>query len=294
MTTITSSTHKAVPAYSTAAPSNHGVDAARPASTTTNNAAVSAPKENVINHKTASTGYSSKTAMVTRTLLWVSLALYTALGAIEIAFSSLIVDLFITLTYSQRRYHITTGQPGGSYISAVPANLEVTPLYLALSAGCVAVVLVGFGGIGALVVRHKRNFSTSLFSKLWYHAWIISLVASIILNLATLIYTFGITNKYARNTIDTASLPGFNSPYVKYNSGLWDFSTWFGSLLDQRLVVDRDDIYRDFQYIRGWMFNLIPLFIFGLVVLIFTLVDGFLARKTARYVRQKEANLDAE
>lgn len=135
-----------------------------------------------------------------------------------------------------------------------------------------AFVLVGFGGILVLALRHRmeRQGRSSSAVNGMYYAWLVSIVLSTLLTLAALIATFVLTSKHAHQMINVTFAANLNNqPYpnmVPYPLLEWTPENWFSAVLSLDLVSasDRADISHHLLVMRGWRWNLIPLFLLGL------------------------------
>jgi hypothetical protein len=175
-----------------------------------------------------------------------------------------------------------------------PKGLLANQGHTSNGAAGTAFVLVGLGGIIAIILRHhalngsrRQGLSTRL-----YHAWIVSTIVSAVLTLAALVYTFVLTNAHKGQTIDTglaASLD--NSPFpnqVAYPEQFWTPENWFGAVLELPLVDShqREDIAHHLTIMRAWRWNLIPLFVLGLALSAAAIVDAWTTRREYKPVSQ--------
>jgi hypothetical protein len=97
--------------------------------------------------------------------------------------------------------------------------------------------------------------------------WVVITILSMLLTLAALIYTFVLTYKYDNQTIDLA-LAAANPEPILYPADKWTPENWFVAILDQVPLTfdnERSRIKRELRLMRGWRWNLIPLFVLGLL-----------------------------
>lgn len=162
-----------------------------------------------------------------------------------------------------------------------PEYLLVDQGHTSNGAAGTAFVLVGFGGILALALRHrmeKQGRSSSAVNGLYY-AWVISAILSTLLSLAALIATFILTNNHMNQEINVTFAANLNNqPYpnmVPYPLLEWTPENWFSAVLALDLVSasDRSDIIHHLQVMKGWRWNLIPLFLLGAWLCVVAVLD---------------------
>lgn len=92
-------------------------------------------------------------------------------------------------------------------------------------------------------------------------------ILSSMLTLAALIYTFVLTAQTDDQTINLTLAAASPDPTM-YPADKWTPETWFIAVLALPLAhtSDRRDIQNHLRLMRGWRWNLIPLFILGVVV----------------------------
>jgi len=144
-----------------------------------------------------------------------------------------------------------------------------------------AFVLVGFGGILVLALRNrmeKQGRNSSAVNGLYY-AWLVTIVLSTLVTLGALIATFVITNKHANQMINITFAANLNNqPYpnmVPYPLLEWTPENWYSAVLALDLVSasDRTNISHHLQVMKGWRYNLIPLFLLGLWLCVVAVLD---------------------
>ena len=115
-----------------------------------------------------------------------------------------------------------------------------------------------------------------------FATWTVLTILSFLLTFSALVYTFVVSNETSGQSIlpsTAASLPR-GTPYPDQS---WTPENWFVAVLQLSLVnqSDRDDIESHLRIIRGWKWNLIPMFILGLAVC---------GVATAHFMRRRKAN----
>ena len=98
--------------------------------------------------------------------------------------------------------------------------------------------------------------------------WVVLTILSMLLTLSALIYTFVLTGNHDNQTIDLAVAAANPAP-TKYALDDWTPENWFGAIVNQvplTLDSDRRKINQQLRLMRGWRWNLIPLFLLGLAV----------------------------
>ncbi|EME47702.1 hypothetical protein DOTSEDRAFT_123023, partial [Dothistroma septosporum NZE10] len=177
---------------------------------------------------------------------------------------------------------------GGTFpLHGKPVGLLVDQGHTSNGAAGTALVLIGMGGILALWLRSRATRSSSAFSRLgllWYHFWLGMTVPSTLLALAALIYTFVLTKNHDGQKIDVAVAASLdNRPYpdyVAYPLEQWTPENWLAAVLQLPLARsdDADTIHRRLRVIRGWRWNLIPMFIIGLAVCLIAVAEAWKTR----------------
>ncbi|KAG7284523.1 hypothetical protein NEMBOFW57_010898 [Staphylotrichum longicolle] len=201
------------------------------------------------------------------------------------------VDAVISLALVSSMVYFLQHYGGGPFIIAPPdgprfllagepANLVVNQGHTANAAGGTALILVGFGGILALSVewhsREKRGKSSPAF-----YIWAVIVLLSFLLTMAALIYTFVETSNTSGQVIHLAVAEA-NSARRPYPDGRWTPENWYAAVLDLPLLrdEDRDKIGHNLNLMRGWRWNLVPLFILGFVLLALVALELWRQRRT--------------
>ena len=174
-----------------------------------------------------------------------------------------------------------------------PKNLLLNQGHTSNGAAGTAFVLVGFGGILVLALRHRASTSSGAvrLATFLYSAWLVSTILSALLTLAALAYTFAVTNETRGQHIDIATASSLdNRPYpnyVAYPKDDWTPETWFEAVLELTLVDSgqRSDIMQHLTIMRAWKWNLIPLFLLGLALCAVALLEAWFERRNNKIVR---------
>jgi len=220
-----------------------------------------------------------------------SLPLYVAVGI-------LMVDSIIELSFVSSMVAWLHRRAGGSFevayndstysLHGKPVGLLVDQGHTSNGAAGTAFVLIGMGGILVLWMRSRPNLWQKGFTKALYHFWVVMTVFSALLTLAALIFTFILTSNHAGQTIDQSVASQLNNHpypnYVAYPLDSWTPENWFNAVLKLDLVhgSDRNAINLRVHIMRGWRYNLIPMFIIGLAVAALAFWDAFNRRRAAR------------
>ncbi|KAK3680716.1 hypothetical protein B0T22DRAFT_531475 [Podospora appendiculata] len=180
-----------------------------------------------------------------------------------------------------------------SMLRGEPANLFVNQGHTTNGAGGTALIIIGFGGVLALFLENRSEtegqfpiMETSGKSSPVFFVWALFTVLSWLLALTALIYTFVVTAQTANQAIDIG-LAQRTSP-TKYDDGRnWTPENWYLAVLDLPLVNgdDRDVIARNVRLMRGWRFNIIPLFVLGFVLMDLVVLEVLQLRKSRGYGR---------
>lgn len=174
-----------------------------------------------------------------------------------------------------------------------PKNLLLNQGHTSNGAAGTAFVLIGLGGILVLTLRHRASTSSKAvrLTNTLYFGWLVSTILSALLTLAALAYTFAVTNKTRGQTIDIAVAASLDSRpypnYVAYPKDDWTPETWFEAVLELTLVERslRLDIEHHLTIMRGWKWNLIPLFLLGLTFSGVAVLEAWLERRNNKIVR---------
>lgn len=215
--------------------------------------------------------------------------------ALKIALGTLMVDAIIETAFISsmvRWLHTRAGRDFEIEYNGSTFPLHGKPETLLLDAGHVsngaagtALILIGFGGILALFLQSHAARSGSgsffaTFARTWYRTWLWFTVVSALFTLSALVSVFVIDAKHASQTIAVALAARLdNRPYpnyVAYPLDTWTPPAWFTAVLQLDLAnsSDRSDIESRLRVMHGWAYNLIPLFILGVVVSVLAFVEA--------------------
>ncbi|KAK4228469.1 hypothetical protein QBC38DRAFT_361708 [Podospora fimiseda] len=224
------------------------------------------------------------------------------LGPITFVLGLLVMDGIISLAlvsnmvaflhgYGKGPFEVTRASGGGTFfLAGHPQNLVTNQGHTTNAAGGTAVVLIGFGGLIALLLERRSRKLYGKSSKAFY-TWAVFVVLSCLLSLAALIYTFVESD----NTEDQAiSLPvAQDNPFpALYPLDRWTPENWYTAVLDLPLVDpygrDRNGIEKNLRLMRGWRWNTIPLFLLGLTLSGLVLMEVVRSRRVRKQVEEAE------
>jgi hypothetical protein len=224
--------------------------------------------------------------------LYVALGLLMIDGVIEVG----LVGSMVGFLHDRAGKFFTIDAPNGSFdLHGKPKGLLVDQGHTSNGAGGTALILVGV--LGLLVIwydkRRARRVSSAFPSTSQAeddlivlpqtHAtnhsgififWVVMSVLSAMLTLGALIYTFVLTaqtdNQHINLTVAAA-----NPEPLMYPLQNWTPENWFIAVLELPLAhaSDRRDIRNNLHLMRGWRWNLIPLFILGVAAAALALLE---------------------
>lgn len=211
--------------------------------------------------------------------LYAAMAVLIADGVIELG--------FITATVGW--LHRTAGagfevnNAGDSFLMAgKPKNFLLNQGHASNGAAGTAFIVVGFGGIIALYLRHRqlrRSGHLHGFTAFFYNFWLVMTILSAIYSLASFVYVFVETYQHDNQSINLGYLSRLNNqPYPKnvpYDLLEWTPQNWFPAVLRLPLADDsqRSDIQFHLNIMKGWQWNLIPMTILGFIVMVLAVID---------------------
>jgi len=197
-------------------------------------------------------------------------------AVLEVAF----VGSMVGFLHDRAGKFFTINAPNGTFdLHGKPKGLLVDQGHTSNGAAGTALILVGVLGLLAIWhdKRRARRTQATNHSGVFVF-WVVMSVLSAMLTLAAIIYTFVLTAQTDDQSINLTVAaanpePGF---YPLQN---WTPENWFVAVLDLPLAheSDRSKIRDMLRLMRGWRWNLIPLFIIGIVVAslaVFELVGG--------------------
>ena len=138
-------------------------------------------------------------------------------------------------------------------------------------------------------------------SSVWFIAWSVMTVLSLLLTLTALIWTFVVTAQTANQSIDMAHLrtllPDPNGATLPYDLLTWTPENWYKAVLQQIDFVnqgDRDLIQRNYNLMVGWRWNLIPLFLLGLLLVVLVALENSRVRRSRGLYAATGRNFEAK
>jgi len=161
------------------------------------------------------------------------------------------------------------------HLGAKPKHLSVDQGHTSNGAAGTALILVGVFGCIVLWHQNRLNRSSARPSSTIFLAWIGMTVLSFLLTTAALIYTFLITEETSGQNIDLSN-PALNSnTVVGYPLDKWTPETWYTAVLQLPFVHEdeKSGISSHLKMMRGWRWNLIPLFLLGLTIVILAVME---------------------
>lgn len=225
-------------------------------------------------------------------VLWAAIAVLMVDSIIELSFVSSMVAWLHTRAGRAFEVYASSGDQQEFSLHGKPLNLLLNQGHTSNGAAGTAFVLIGLGGILALTLRNYAARRTTgglrKFGLGWYHFWLVMTVPALLLTLAALIYTFVITHDHAGQTIDVSVASQLNNePYPNqkaYPLDEWTPENWFTAVLKLNLVSssDRSDIRGHLDVMRGWRWNLVPMFIIQFGTTLIAFWDAISARRASR------------
>jgi hypothetical protein len=218
-----------------------------------------------------------------------SIALKAAIGVlmvdsiIELAFiSSMVSWLHNTASGS---FAIVMGDGSTFNLRGEPLHLLVNQGHTSNGAAGTAFVLIGVGGILTLWLRNRAG----RFGHALYYFWVVCNVLALMLTIAALAYVFSVINQHRGQVIDLGLAESLKG--AKYPLDDWTPQNWFSAFLDLHIADDsvRNDIASHYRVMRGWQYNLIPLFVVQLVETVLAVMDGLRWRKEVQYAGVAQA-----
>ncbi|UKZ79175.1 hypothetical protein TrVFT333_006925 [Trichoderma virens FT-333] len=215
----------------------------------------------------------------------------TLFTALAIALGVLMVDAVLELAFITSMVAWLHNTASGTFavkfngstfdLYGEPKHFLVDQGHSSNGAAGTAIVLIGFGGILTLWLRSRPNILGAKLTSFFYGAWLVILVLGLMLTIGSLGYVFSVTNAHRGQTIDinVASTTGNH----KYALDSWTPQNWFPAMLKLDLADDsqRNDIVKHLRIMRGWQYNLIPLFLIQLTTTVLAGLE-FLERRKMR------------
>lgn len=215
--------------------------------------------------------------------IYVVLGLYVADGIISLAFLSTMVAFLHTAGSGPFNVDF---QGQIFRMHGEPLNLLTNHGHTTNGAGGTAVVLIGFGGLIALILEHKSRKKYGKSSTVFF-VWSIFVFLSWLLVLAALVYTYVLQSRTGKQVIDVA-VAAQNAFPKKYPLDSWTPENWYKEVLNIPLVDDRDRtvIAYNLRIMRGWKYNLIAFFLVGFVLTGLVVAENLRSRRRgAKYDR---------
>ncbi|KAL2160049.1 hypothetical protein VTH06DRAFT_1704 [Thermothelomyces fergusii] len=203
--------------------------------------------------------------------------------AVDAAITMGLVSSMVSFLHHNGRGPFAVAPPGGSpfLLPGEPANLVTDHGHTANAAGGTALILVGLGGNIALWLEHRERKKWDRSSPA-FHLWALVAFLSWLLTMVALIYAFVETDKTAGQAISLA-VARANPPPAKYPDGRWTPESWYAAVLhlplasaDQRRIIEGN-----LTIMRAWRWNLVALFILGLVLLALVALEHLGMRRSA-------------
>ncbi|KAI0483470.1 hypothetical protein F4859DRAFT_512128 [Xylaria cf. heliscus] len=159
-------------------------------------------------------------------------------------------------------------------LPALPLHLVTGHLLTTNGAAATAFTLVATGGMAALLLRDWAQYRTGKGPKAcryFYYFWLSANMPALLLTGATIIYVFALTNGRAGQKIYVPEAVNLNGrPYDLNN---WTPDSWFSAVLQLKLTRDRAEIVRKLIVMKGWLYNLPPMFLFQSTVTVLGYMD---------------------
>ncbi|KAN0099113.1 hypothetical protein V8E51_012888 [Hyaloscypha variabilis] len=197
--------------------------------------------------------------------LGVALVLLMIDSAIELALLTSMVGYLHRSGANE--YAFQSGDGESASILAKPQGLLLNEGHTSNGAAGTALIIVCFGGFLVLwnERRRERRNQTRRPSRLFI-TYTVFTVVSWVLTLAALAYTFAVTNQTKGQSIDQAV--AIQSQGTEYPLDHWTPENWTKALLALPLINDTDVSYLHgwLRVMEGWKWNLIILFLLGLLV----------------------------
>ncbi|KAK4455524.1 hypothetical protein QBC34DRAFT_69667 [Podospora aff. communis PSN243] len=216
--------------------------------------------------------------------IYIVLGLYVADAIISLAFLSTMVAFLHTAGAGPFNVDFPAGQT--FRMAGEPLKLLTNHGHTTNGAGGTAVVIVGFGGLIALIMEHKSRKKYGKSSAAFL-PWVIFVVLSWLLVLTALIYTYVLQSRTGKQVIDLTDLS--QNPYpAKYPLDSWTPENWYKEVLNLPLADDKDRVIIAYvlRIMRGWKYNLIAFFLVGFVLSCLAVAELLRSRKQgAKYGR---------
>lgn len=224
--------------------------------------------------------------METTRLLVIALGVVIVDSAIELAFvSSMVAWLHRTASGT---FSVTFDNSTFELLGE-PRHLLVDQGHSSNGSAGTGLIVVGLGGLLALWLRGRSRTRSNKTGIFFYYTWLVFTVLALVFTLATLAYVFTVTNAHRGQTIDVKLASGLVD--TRYPLQEWTPQNWFNAVLELDLSDDgvRSDIASHLRVMRGWQFNLIPMFLIQLVTTVLAVLDALKWRRE-RSQRSQQTN----
>ncbi|KAF8849745.1 hypothetical protein BDZ45DRAFT_221668 [Acephala macrosclerotiorum] len=212
--------------------------------------------------------------------LAIALVFLTIDSAIELALISSMVGYLHRSGANQYPFQADDGST--ILVNAKPKGLLLNEGHTSNGAAGTALVIVSIGGwIVLWWMRRRDKLNETPRPSRIFLGYTIWTILSFCLTTSALAYTFAVTNQTNNQSIDptvAAQFQGHAYPLLNWTPGNWE-----KALLALPLTSDKDRKYLEHwsHVIEGWKWNLIPLFLIGLVVMVLS-VRVYLEQRTGR------------
>lgn len=164
-----------------------------------------------------------------------------------------------------------------------PAQPIVNQGHTSNGAAGTAFVLVGVCGFITIWRQRKlERFNNAYRPSRIFTTWAVFTLLSFLLTLSALIYTFVVTHNTDNQTIDpTVAAANNDKPYPVHQ---WTPENWYKAVLKLPFQdeSEKSNIRFNVHLMEGWRWNLIPLLLLGLSVLILATRELLRIRRAAR------------
>lgn len=220
--------------------------------------------------------------------IYVLLGLLVADAIISLAFLSTMVNFLHTVGSGPYRVNPPNGD--SFLMHGEPKNLITNQGHTTNGAGGTVVVLLGVGGLIALIKENKSRKNYGKSSPL-FTAWAVAVILGWLLILTALIYTYVVTQQTRGQSISLEILAA--NPYpLKYPADKWTPENWYKQVLKLPLEegLVQKAIRQNLRVQVGWRANLIALFVVGFTLVVYVILEVLAIRKNrGRYGQVEKA-----
>jgi len=206
-------------------------------------------------------------------------------SAIELALISSMVGYLHRSGANTYAFGPVTTNSGGStvgYLNAKPKGLLLNEGHTSNGAAGTALVLICFGGFLTLWWQRRRErINTNQRPSRIFLTYTIFTILSFLLTLVALAYTFAVTNSTRGQHINLDVALQYQGD--AYPLDKWTPENWTKALLEVAISTNDASYLRHWLHvIVGWKWNLIPMFLIGLVVASLSVMECLRQRIVAR------------